>query len=146
MITIGDYWMGRNETHFEEFTEQIQCNGVATVSVINKLLERASFDGVNHSGVASGWRPASVNHATSNSAAHSKHIDALACDIRDDSGRTLSRWCLRNLAVLEEFDLYMEDPQWTPTWVHLSPIPPKSGHRVYIPSTSAPLAPPLPEQ
>ena len=40
----------------------------------------------------------------------------------------------------------MEDPQWTPTWVHLQIVPPGSRRRVYIPSSKPALAAKLPEQ
>jgi len=56
------------------------------------------------------------------------------------------RWCLKHLDVLETLGLWMEDPQWTPTWLHVQTIPPRSGHRVYIPSASPALVAKLPEQ
>lgn len=63
-----------------------------------------------------------------------------------DPQRSFARWCLRNLARLEAEGLYMEDPRWTPTWVHLDDRGPKSGRRVFVPSSSPALAQALPEQ
>lgn len=146
MITLDQYWMGRDKTHVADLTDEIRSNANATVRTINQLLALAEADGVTCGGCASGWRPLSVNDATANAAKNSKHVQALAMDVRDSEGRALARWCLRNLAKLESLGLWMEDPRWTPTWVHLQIVPPKSGNRIYIPSIKPPLAAPLPEQ
>ena len=53
---------------------------------------------------------------------------------------------LQRIDALQEIGLWMEDPQWTPTWVHLQIVPPGSRRRVYIPSSRPPLAARLPEQ
>ena len=153
MISLDDYCMGRDRTYASELTHEIAQNAIATVDQVNQLLERAAADGVTPgtnaatgTAVASGWRPKGINEHTANAAGGSKHLTALACDVKDDNSRSLARWCLGNLDVLEEIGLWMEDPQWTPSWVHLQIVPPGSGRRVYIPSTSAPLTAKLPEQ
>jgi hypothetical protein len=66
------------------------------------------------------------------------------CDVVPE--RTLARWCLRNLVFLAEVGLWMEDPRWTPGWVHLQSVPPRSGGRVFIPSAAPALCAALPEQ
>lgn len=147
MITLQQYWMGRDLTHKGELTREILDNATNTVARANLLI--ALFEketGIILSGVASGWRPAGVNAATSNAGKSSNHITADAVDIRDNDARAFARWCLRNLNKLAEFGLWMENPQWCPTWVHLQTVPPKSGKRVYIPSLAAPLCALLPEQ
>ena len=96
--------------------------------------------------MASGWRPAAINDATANAAKLSKHLTGEGIDLRDTGTRDLARWCLRNLDALEEIGLWMEDPQWTPSWVHLQIVPPNSHRRVYCPSSRPPLAARLPEQ
>lgn len=63
-----------------------------------------------------------------------------------DPDRALCAWCVMHPEELDKLGLYMEDPRWTPGWCHLQQIKPASGKRVYIPSTSAPLAPALPGQ
>ena len=146
MITIDQYWMGRDKTHAADLTDDIRSNANATVRTINQLLQMAEADGINCDECASGWRPLSINDATANAAKNSKHLKALAMDVRDVAGREFARWCLRNLKKLEALGLWMENPQWTPTWVHLQIVPPGSGNRVYIPSIKPPLAAPLPEQ
>lgn len=153
MITLTDYWMGRDKAYASSLTPEIRDNAVTTVHLVSALLAEAAADGVTpgideHTGtaVASGWRPPEVNARTSNAGAKSTHLTAEGCDLQDTKDRSLARWCLRNLRVLERLGLWMEDPRWTPDWVHLQTRPPGSGKRVYIPSAKPPLAKPLPEQ
>jgi len=147
MITIEKYWMGRDRTHGRELTHEIIQNAQVTVDKANELLERFEAEtGIVIDTVASGWRPSAVNGNTKNAATGSRHLTARAVDLRDTPERDLARWCLRNLDQLEDIGLWMEDPQWTPTWVHLQILPPGSGRRVYVPSTQPPLAKLLPEQ
>lgn len=153
MITVAQYFMGRDASHSTELTPEIRRNAALTVQVVNELLSRAAAEGVQpginpqtNSNVSSGWRPPGINEKTANAAKGSTHLQALACDVRDTRGRELARWCLANLDVLAELGLWMEDPRWTPTWVHLQAVPPGSGKRVYRPSSKPPLTPPLPGQ
>ena len=138
MITLRTYWMGRDSTHAEELTDEILANAHLTVAKCNELLERAGRSDIDQ--VASGWRPASVNDATANASRSSRHLTAQAVDL-PDADRSLATWCVDNLDVLREIGLWMEDPRWTPTWVHLQIVPPRSGRTVYIPS-SAPASDP----
>ena len=142
MITIEKYFMGRDSKYSDECTDEIRANAEETVRRTNKLLALASLDDIIRDTVASGWRPAAINEATTNAAHISKHLTARAVDIVDGN-RVFAQWCLLNLDKLGSLDLYMEDPRWCPTWVHLQCVPPLSGKRVYIPSTKPPLAPPL---
>jgi hypothetical protein len=48
--------------------------------------------------------------------------------------------------ALQEMGLWMEDPRWCPTWLHVQCVPPASDRRVYIPSANPPLAGLLPGQ
>lgn len=141
MITLSAYYMGRDLTHAEELTEEIMAHAKITVERVNDLLARAGRSDITT--VRSGWRPSGINDATQNSAAHSNHITGQACDL-SDSDRTLATWCVDNLDDLEQIGLWMEDPRWTPTWLHVQIVPPKSGKLVYIPSTAKPLDPSFP--
>lgn len=148
MITVEQYFMGRDLEYSSECSEAIRNNAAETVRLTNQLKSLAMIrDGFTFpdNEVASGWRPAAVNDATSHAAAHSRHLTAQALDTHDPE-RLFARWCLRNLNELETIGLWMEDPRWTPTWVHLQTQPPGSGHRIFIPSSAAPMAPALPEQ
>ncbi|OHC66979.1 MAG: hypothetical protein A3H93_18115 [Rhodocyclales bacterium RIFCSPLOWO2_02_FULL_63_24] len=153
MIILSDYLMGRDALYPAALTEAITENAKDLLGRVNLLLSwaykenvRPALDKITGTHVASGWRPPMVNDATSNAAAHSSHLDGNGIDLRDNGLRDLARWCLRNLDALDEIGLYMEDPQWTPTWVHLQRVPPKSRRRVYIPSSKPPLVAMLPEQ
>lgn len=158
MILLTDYWMGREKTHGAELTDAIRDNVIELLGRVNLLLSWAVADQVRPASdartgtpVASGWRPPAINDATSNAAAHSRHLTGEAIDLRDTGTRDLARWCLNNLDALEEIGLWMEDPQWTHAppgqpWVHLQIVPPGSHRRVYVPSTRPPLAARLPEQ
>ena len=151
MITITDYWMdGRDSKYRIECTGQIQAAAIITVDRVNALLELAELDGIKRDKVSSGWRPPSINAATKNAAKSSKHLTGEACDIYDPD-RALAQWCLKNTDVLAECGLWMESPAWCAKWnektqqwdywVHLQRIPPKSGKRIYVPSTKPPSAP-----
>lgn len=154
MISLDQYWMGRDSKYPADLTDEIRNNAQLLLARVNDVLARAAADhvepGLNAqtgTPVASGWRPQAVNDATSNAGKSSKHITGHGIDIRDTvPGRTLARWCLLHKAVLEEVELWMEDPRWTPTWVHLQSIAPGSGNRVFVPSNAPALAAPLPEQ
>ena len=141
MITLEAYWKGRDVTHAEELTDEIRSNAEITVARCNELLARAGRSGL--ATVNSGWRPAAVNDATANAAAGSRHLTAQAVDL-PDADRTLAGWCVDNLDILDEIGLWMEDPRWTPTWLHLQTVPPKSSKRVYVPSSKPPSDPSFP--
>jgi hypothetical protein len=128
-ITMADYWMGRDRTHADELTPDIRANASVIVDKVNRLLHAA---GRTTASVRSGWRPVEVNAATSGAAPGSKHLTARACDVADPD-RSLARWCLANLDQLEFIGLWMEDPAYTHSWVHLQSVAPGSGRRVFRP-------------
>jgi len=153
MIEIKDYWMGRDVRFAAELTPEIETNAAETIRRVNLLLDRAALDGVypgidprTGTEVSSGWRPAAINEHTKNAASGSKHLTARAEDVRDTQQRSLARWCVSHQDVLAEIGLWIEDPQWCPTWVHFQTVPPGSGLRVYVPSTAPAICAKLPEQ
>lgn len=153
MIILDDYYMGRDQRFPDELTPEIRANAEELLKRVNLLLVyayaehvRPALDKATGTHVASGWRPIAVNDATRNAAAGSRHITGQAIDLRDNGTRDLARWCLKNIDALEEIGLWMEDPQWTPSWVHLQSEPPGSRRRIYCPSSKPPLASRLPEQ
>jgi hypothetical protein len=153
ILTLEQYWMGRDGAYPDECTLSVRRNAAAWLAAANTALKCAADDGVEpgvnkHTGnaLASGWRPKGVNAETSNAAHLSTHIYGCGGDIQDQVDRRLARWCLRHLDVLEGLGLYMEDPRWTPSWVHWQIVAPGSGKRVYIPSAAPALALALPEQ
>lgn len=62
----------------------------------------------------------------------SSHLTGCACDIADID-RFLKDYLRAIPELLEECDLYAEDFDSTPTWVHLQSVPPKSGRRIFKP-------------
>jgi uncharacterized protein YcbK (DUF882 family) len=62
----------------------------------------------------------------------SRHLLGLACDF-GDSKQELQKWCLANVAKLEEIGLWLEDFSATVNWVHVQIVPPKSGNRFFKP-------------
>ena len=146
MITKEQYLMGRDTTYPDDFTDAIDQNAQTTVDTVNPLLDAFFSDTGILLGVASGWRPAAVNEATSNAAGNSWHIHAGAVDIRDTPDRALARWVAKNQDKLESAGLYCERFEWTKSWVHFSQHAPKSGHRFYIPSSAPATCSRLPEQ
>lgn len=62
----------------------------------------------------------------------SAHLYCQAADIYDPNG-ALKAWLQEDLSRLERYDLYCEDFEHTPTWVHFQINPPKSGRRIFKP-------------
>jgi hypothetical protein len=158
VIKLADYWMGRDERYPEALTAEIIANAARLVVQVGIFLEVAVREGVpigldekTGTPIASGWRPPAVNDRTSNAAAKSAHITGEGIDLQDlvDQGRPLARFaliCARPGGLLEELGLYMERPQWTDDWVHLQIRAPRSGRRVYVPSSASPRVAALPEE
>lgn len=80
------------------------------------------------SGVRSEFDQARINPKAKGSA----HVQAAACDIADPDNDVWG-FCMANMKLLETLGLYLEDKRSTPRWVHFQVVPPKSGHRVFIP-------------
>lgn len=147
-LTVDQYLGQHLAGHESELTGQIRENAALTVSRANLFLAEAVTAGVPLVGnlLASGWRPAGVNAATANSAKASKHMIGLGLDIRDDAHRSLCRWAVTPAGreALDRIGLWCERPQWTPTWLHVQPVAPKSGNRFFVPSSAPAMVPPLP--
>ena len=156
-LTLQQYFTGpdgtrRDQVYFAELTDEIQSNVEKLLPIVDKLLARMEAGGVKiltdvgtGSPIHSGWRPAEVNEHTSNAGAHSNHLKGLAVDLLDPQ-RKLGTWAVNNLPALQELGLWMEDPRWCPTWLHVQCVPPASNHLVYVPSANPPLASLLPGQ
>lgn len=134
MITLSDYWMGRDKEYATSLNDHIRENAAQTVSRANLLL-MAFKDAVadweaRH--VTSGWRPPQINASTPNAAVRSKHMTAEAIDIADPEG-DLDDWCMAHPKELEHIGLWQEHPSATKGWCHVQIVPPKSGNRVFYP-------------
>ena len=134
MITLADYFMGRDKTHAAELTDAIWRNADATVMRANVLLGtfRSLTGDTELRRVNSGWRPAAINAATRGAALRSKHMTGEAIDIADPEG-DLDQWCLDNQEVLKGIGLWLEHPSATKGWCHVQIVPPRSLNRVFYP-------------
>jgi hypothetical protein len=128
MITLANYFMGRDALHATELTDELRANALLTVRRANALLARARLPGI----VNSGWRPHAVNARTPNASTRSKHLTCQAIDLNDE-GDALDAWCIANLPVLEALGLWLEHPDATPGWCHVQTVAPRSGRRVFMP-------------
>lgn len=128
MITMQEYFNGRDIKYKEDYTDDILYNASGLLDKVNYLLDRFGEDRRCNSG----WRPKTVQMRINPKAPNSKHITADAIDIEDKDGKFKS-WCMSNQDFLKATNLYMEHPDSTPTWVHLQQIPPKSKKIVFIP-------------
>jgi uncharacterized protein YcbK (DUF882 family) len=113
IISLTDYWMGRDETHSDELTSQIQGNASDLLILINQLLIRLDISTV----VNSGWRPKDVNKSIGG-APNSYHTTGEAIDLKDTRGRIAYK-IIQNHDLLSQLGLWLEWPQATKGWVHL---------------------------
>lgn len=132
MITLADFYMGRDKTYASELTDAMRANAQVTVDRANLLLSKfyAANPSTHKRGVNSGWRPADINGYTPGAATHSKHMTCQAIDIEDKDG-LLKSWTTDD--ILAECQLWREAPQSTPSWQHCQIVAPGSGKRTFIP-------------
>lgn len=130
MITLTDYWMGRDREFPLALTPQIEKNAALTVQLVNALLVRFG-EGRK---VTSGWRPPEVNAKTAGAAPKSKHMTGQAIDLADQEG-DLDDWLMsaEGQAAMAELGLWHEHPAATKGWAHLQTVPPRSGRRTFYP-------------
>lgn len=146
MISVAEYFNGSERSR----TPELNANAEALLDKANALRAEAEGEGVARktdpdtgteiSGAkggsgAGGFRPQDSKTGAPNSA----HKTAHAVDVFDPD-RRFAAWCLAHLDRVREHGLYIEDPRWTPGWVHLQDVPPKSGKLCYVPSTAPALA------
>ena len=134
VITLTEYFQGRDRAYPEELTDQIRAAASETVAKANLLISayRARTNDQEPRRVTSGWRTPAINQATPGAAPRSRHMTGQAIDISDPEG-DLDEWCMDNPAVLQTIGLWLEHPACTKGWTHLQVVPPKSGKRVFWP-------------
>jgi len=128
VITVAEYFMGRDKEYPDDLTTDLRINAQETVIRVNTLL--GYFE--ESRDVTSGWRPPAVNVATPGAATISKHMTCQACDVKDPEG-DLDEWCLAHPEILEKIGLWQEHPASTKGWCHVQIVPPRSGKRVFYP-------------
>lgn len=123
MITLEEL-----NPHKIETTVEQKVNMLTLWSRLNKVREAFAKPMLITSGVRDAKLQAAINPKAPNSA----HTRGQAADILDLKG-VLKTWCNDNVPLLEEIGLWMEDFDYTRAWVHMQTVPPKSGHRFFIP-------------
>lgn len=115
-----------------EYTQTVIGNINQLILPVNALLNEI---GVKRVDITSGFRTQASNDATANSARRSNHMLGKAVDILDDKDQSLAKKI--TLDLLEKYDLYMEDPDFTKgkntNWVHLQIAKTGSGRRIFKP-------------
>lgn len=134
MITLTDYWMGRDKEYAKELNAATVRAAEITVKRTNLLLAefRYATGDSEQRKVSSGWRPSALNASTLGASLRSKHIIGQAIDVSDPEG-DLDTWCMDHLDTLARIGLWLEHPAATKGWCHLQTLPPKSGNRVFYP-------------
>lgn len=125
-ISVMQYLMGRAK--LEDLPPEHVTNINILIPKINELLERYN----RPVPMNSGYRTVEDQKRINPKAMKSKHMEGAAIDL-GDRDHNLRYFILNNVKILEELDLYMEDPSHTATWIHLQIIPPKSKRRIFIP-------------
>lgn len=123
MIKLDEFLMGRDKTH--PLSKEQTTNAASLLAAINYIRGVYGKPMV----VSSGYRPGSFN-TNAGGATRSAHLSCEAVDIRDTDGE-FRKWCLANIPELEKAGLYLEDPSFTPTWIHLQTR--KTSQRIFKP-------------
>jgi hypothetical protein len=141
MITIADYWMGRDAKYPLAMTLDIDKHARLMVELANSLITRLVAAGIQLKTnpttgtiVSSGWRPPAVNSGTPGAAVNSKHMTGQAVDLYDPDG-DIDDWLMTEAgqSALTQIGLWMEHPSATKGWSHVQSLPPRSGRRVFFP-------------
>lgn len=135
-LTKADLLMGRDKEYPADYTQEISDNLDKLLIVVNKIQQAYGKKFT----VNSGWRSPTINANQPGAAPQSNHMKGLAVDVADADGAIMN-WTLANLQLMKDLGVHMEDWRWCPTWTHYQCVPPKSGNRIYIPSTAPALAP-----
>lgn len=123
MITREMVLMGREKAH--PLTKEQDANLKVLLERLNRF--KAMYGGEMR--VSSGYRPKAIN-AKVGGATNSAHLHCQACDFHDRDGK-IRKFIMQNPSVLDTCDLYCEDFNYTPTWVHLQTR--KTKNRIFKP-------------
>lgn len=123
---MTEYLMGR--ITIDKLSNEQLSNMNIIVPRANELLEAFG----QYRAVTSGYRSKADQDRINPGAPKSKHIICAAVDLEDRDGK-LKQFCLKNLDLLKELGLWIEDPKSSPTWLHCQCVSPSSGNRVFKP-------------
>ena len=111
MITPKDYLMGRDKIY--PISKEQALAMADLLARINHLFATLKIN----AHITSGYRPGHFNKAAGG-AARSGHLVCQAIDVADPQGE-LAELFKNNLKLLEEYGLWLEDPEHTLGWLHL---------------------------
>lgn len=113
---------------WDECTQEVRENTHVLARRVTALLED-----LMPRMVSSGFRTTGSNQ-DAGGAKKSNHMRGTALDLISIA-HFLKKDYLANKenSLLVKHDLYLEDPDYTPSWCHLQTTPPKSGKRIFIP-------------
>lgn len=114
-IERDDILMGR-DLQFP-LDKTLEKNLETLLERINKLAFKYYNDEKKNLTVSSGFRPAYFNTRVGG-AKSSAHKTCMAVDFNDERG-DVKKWILKNVSLLQEFDLYLEQPERTSVWCHI---------------------------
>lgn len=97
----------------KELTQEVLKNIDMLLAKVNALLKEL---GITDSKVSSGFRPSSVNASIKNSAKRSLHMVGKAIDLESQE---LAIKLKEKPELLDKYELWLENPQYTPSWTHL---------------------------
>lgn len=118
IISIEDYYKGREVEFAGELTQEMKNNAVRLLSIVNNIIREISGRLPNFQwDVTSGWRPPSINMKLGGKP-KSNHIMCRAIDISDPQGR-LDAFFVANEGVLRKHGCAIEHPDDTPNWCHI---------------------------
>ncbi len=109
MISRDEILMGRDKEF--PLSSELEDNLNNLLVAVNKLSSLYGKPMV----VTSGYRPGHYNW-DAHGAASSPHITCQAVDFKDQDNK-IKEWLTPE--ILTQCGLYQEDPQYTPTWVHV---------------------------
>jgi len=137
-FTQDDYfskWLGHKDV-----TPEVLANADDLLRRVNEVCEICDLEGgiefllnpKTNSYVSGetlgGFRPQDAKVGASNSS----HKTGQGIDIYDPN-REIAMWFLKHAALLKEHGLYMEHPDYTKGWCHLTSRAPRSGRTVFLP-------------
>lgn len=111
MITPKDYLMGRDKIY-----PISKDQAVAMADLLARVNHLFATFKINAQ-LTSGYRPGHFNKAAGG-AARSGHLTCHAIDIVDHDGE-IGELLKNNVKLLEEYGLWLENPDHTSGWVHL---------------------------
>lgn len=141
MLNRDNMTMGR--VSFNQLPKEIQDNIDITIERVNQLIQ--DIPPTLPFKVNDGYRR--PTDTPKHGSITSWHLKGAAVDIDDDSNQSYwlaiiqyARSSNKSITqLLAEYKLYVENPRWTPGWLHFQINPPRSGSRVFVPSLAKPL-------